>query len=148
MNRCPGIFADMHENFHFITTIHLTARKMKFSIKDFFSKCFFSFLRICSHLLKKYLMENFIFCAVSLRTKSSTNYFWGNILEISLLQVFSNISKVSAFRGTRDERNPYVVFLHRRLRLSIHHITFIMEMAVSHSQQLLILKDIWSMFWI
>ena len=36
---------------------------MKFSMKDFFIKydqiC--SFLRIWSHLLKKYLMENFIF---------------------------------------------------------------------------------------
>ena len=39
---------------------------MKFSIKDFFSKCdeIRSFLRICSHLLKKSVMENFIFCAV------------------------------------------------------------------------------------
>ena len=39
---------------------------MKFSIKDFLSKCdqIRSFLRIWSHLLKKPLMENFIFCAV------------------------------------------------------------------------------------
>ena len=39
---------------------------MKFSIKDFFSKCdqIRSFLRIWSHLLKKSLIENFIFCAV------------------------------------------------------------------------------------
>ena len=39
---------------------------MKFSIKDFFSKCnqIRSFLRIRSHLLKKCLMENLIFCAV------------------------------------------------------------------------------------
>ena len=39
---------------------------MKFSIKDFFSKCdqISSFLRIWSHLLKKFLMENFIFCVV------------------------------------------------------------------------------------
>ena len=45
----------------------LTAQKMKFSIKDFFSKCnqIRSFLRIWSHLLEKSLMENFIFCAVS-----------------------------------------------------------------------------------
>ena len=43
-----------------------TAQKMKFSIKDFFSKCdqIGSFLRIWSHLLKKSLMENFIFWAV------------------------------------------------------------------------------------
>ena len=43
-------------------------RKMKFSIKDFFSKCdqIRSFLRIWSYLLKKFLMENFIFlCSAS-----------------------------------------------------------------------------------
>ena len=45
-----------------------TAQKMMFSIKDFFSKCdqILSFLRIWSHLLKKSLMENLIFCAVAL----------------------------------------------------------------------------------
>ena len=45
---------------------YCTAKKMKFSIMDFFSKCdqISSLLRIWSHLLKKYLMENFIFCAV------------------------------------------------------------------------------------
>ena len=44
----------------------VTAQKMKFSIKDFFSKCdqIRRKLRIWSHLLKKSLMENFIFCAV------------------------------------------------------------------------------------
>ena len=43
-----------------------TAQKMKFSIKDFFSKCdqIRSLLRIWSHLLKKSFVENFIFCAV------------------------------------------------------------------------------------
>ena len=44
-----------------------TAQKMKFSIKDFFSKCDQIRMkrRSWSHLLKKSLMENFIFCAVS-----------------------------------------------------------------------------------
>ena len=39
---------------------------MKFSIKDIFSKCdeTCSLPRIWSHLLKKSLMENFIYCAV------------------------------------------------------------------------------------
>ena len=43
-----------------------TARKMKFSITDFFSKCdqIHSFLRIWSHLLKKSVSKNFIFCVV------------------------------------------------------------------------------------
>ena len=37
-------------------------KKMKFSIKDFFSKC--DQIRIWSHLLKKSLIKNFIFCVV------------------------------------------------------------------------------------
>ena len=39
---------------------------MKFSIKDFFSKCaqIRRKLRIWPHLLKNSLIENFIFCAV------------------------------------------------------------------------------------
>ena len=43
-----------------------TAQKIKFPIKNFSSKCdqIHSFLRICKHLLKKFLTENFIFCAV------------------------------------------------------------------------------------
>ena len=46
--------------------MNYTAQKMKFSIKDFLSKCdqISGFLRIWSHLLKKSLMEKFIFCAV------------------------------------------------------------------------------------
>ena len=45
----------------------LTAQKLKFSIKDFFSKCdkIRRKMRIWSHLLKKSLMENFNFCAVT-----------------------------------------------------------------------------------
>ena len=45
-----------------------TAQKLKFSIKDFLSKCgqIRRKLRICSHLLKKSLMKNLIFWAVSL----------------------------------------------------------------------------------
>ena len=44
-----------------------TAQKMKFSITDFSSKCdqIRRKLRIWSHLLKKSIMENFPFCAVS-----------------------------------------------------------------------------------
>ena len=45
----------------------LNAPKMKFYIKDFFSKCdqIRRKLRILSHLLKKSSMENFNFCAVT-----------------------------------------------------------------------------------
>ena len=42
------------------------AQKMKFSIKDFFSKCnqIYRKLLAWSHLLQKSLIGNFIFCAV------------------------------------------------------------------------------------
>ena len=45
---------------------NLHCTKMKFSIKDFFSKCnqIRRQLWISSHLLKKSLMEDFNFCAV------------------------------------------------------------------------------------
>ena len=46
----------------------ITAQKMKFSIKNFFSKCdqIRRKLQIWSHLLKKSLMENLFFCGVHL----------------------------------------------------------------------------------
>ena len=58
-----------------ISEAYFTALRMKFSIKDFFSKCdqIRSFLRVWSHLLKKSLMENFIFCAV-FRTLSDIHH--------------------------------------------------------------------------
>ena len=53
-------------NYSFYLKI-LTAKKMKFSIKDFFSKSdqIRRKRRIWSNLLKKSLIENFIFCAVT-----------------------------------------------------------------------------------
>ena len=59
---------------------------MKFSIQDFFSKCdqIRCFLRIWSHLLKKYLMENFIFCVQCNLCKN------GLILEVAIIQELVN----------------------------------------------------------
>ena len=53
-----------------------TTQKMKFSIKDLFSKCdqIRSFLRIWSHLLQKSLMENLIFCAVIYAQRRIQNF--------------------------------------------------------------------------
>ena len=69
INHCP---CNIVENGTILFQYHWSSRrsalqkKMKFSIKDFFSKCdqIRSKLQIWSHLLKKSLMENFIFCAV------------------------------------------------------------------------------------
>ena len=45
-----------------------TAQKMKFSIRNFFRKCdqIRSFMQIWSHLLKKFLMGNFIFLCIDI----------------------------------------------------------------------------------
>ena len=50
---------------------HHTAQKMKFSIKDFFSKCdeIPRKMWIWPHLLKKSFMENLFFCTVSFRNE-------------------------------------------------------------------------------
>ena len=58
LQKCLTVFAkNLHHKFS-----SSTAQKIKFSIKDFFSKCdqIHRNLRICFHLLKKSLMENFI----------------------------------------------------------------------------------------
>ena len=63
---------------------------MKSSIKDFASKCnqIRSFLRIWSHLLKKSLMENFIFlCSVCL------NVFQGEFLNLPALAILNTTNE-------------------------------------------------------
>ena len=49
-----------------LASFHITAQIMKFFIKGFFSKCdqIRRKLSIWRNLLKKFLMENFIFCLV------------------------------------------------------------------------------------
>ena len=59
---------------------------MKFSIQDFFSKC--NQIRIRSHLLKKFLMENFIFYAVE---TANLVTFTDEILKGKLHFLFSDL---------------------------------------------------------
>ena len=91
---------------------------MKFFVKDLSSKCnqissFCSFLRIWSHLLKKSLMENFIFCAVLYmrvvfarenifnyeRWSNRSGYFWyqDNIFAKFFLKKYLNKLTVANF---------------------------------------------------
>ena len=64
--RATGYFNVSHLLMYIIGIKDTTEQKMKFPIKNFFSKCdqIRSFLGICLHLLKKSLMESFIFCVV------------------------------------------------------------------------------------
>ena len=62
---------------------------MTFSIKDFFSKCdqIRSFLLIWSHLLKKSLMENFIFfCSISI--------YWLKTYDVEKIQPAANSEQI------------------------------------------------------
>ena len=68
-----------------------TGQKMKFSIKDSFSKCdqIHRFLQIWSHLPKKSLMENFIFCTEKVTTKIVSKRFVKYNFTISIIFPFA-----------------------------------------------------------
>ena len=71
-------------SYHLFYKLTLTAQKIKFFIKDFFSKCHLirRKLRIWSRLLKKSLMKNFIFCAVSTKTGIfEGTFFWSGVFK-------------------------------------------------------------------
>ena len=76
------------------TAWSLTAQKMKFSIKDFCSKCdqIRSFQGIWSHLLEKSLMENFIFCAVLENHFSKCKFKMNRLIAENeqILKIFEN----------------------------------------------------------
>ena len=80
-----------------------TAQKMKFFIKDLLSKCcqIRKKLRIWSHLLKKSLMENFIFCAVKKQRVASS-------LELSLEKSFDR----DVFKDSLKSKD-YILILKR-----------------------------------
>ena len=72
-----------------------TAQKMKFSIKDFFSKRdqIRIFLRIWLHLLKKFLMENFVFlCSVITNDLQSKSHFSWIFCASKLFELRTTIS--------------------------------------------------------
>ena len=70
-----------------------TAQKIKFSIKDFLSKWdqIHGKLRIWFHLLKKSLMENFIFCAVLYwKIWVAENTYFGIFYAVNCDQLWQN----------------------------------------------------------
>ena len=83
-----------------------TAQKMKFSIKDIFSKCdqIRRKLWIWLHLLDKSLMENFIFCAVTAYSFRFSRLFYmifSKTRNSAFLLFFINISRSSKLRKPR-----------------------------------------------
>ena len=64
---------------------------MKFSIKDFYSKCgqTFIFMRIWPHLLKNSLVENVISCAVYRMNEFATNFSYDYLLLCKCMYVYA-----------------------------------------------------------
>ena len=97
---CNVVYLPWIETFQFRGKSFHTAQKMRFSIKDFFSKCeeIRRKLRIWSHLLKKSLIENLIFCAVYrvLPFRIILKMFAGNMLKtvIFIKAIFSDLQVV------------------------------------------------------
>ena len=73
----------------------ITAQKMKFSLKDFFSICdqIRSFLRIWSHLLKRSLMKNFIFLCSECSSKCWLWFFETDSFSYTFVKVYFMFSK-------------------------------------------------------
>ena len=85
---------------------------MKFSIKAFFSNCdqIRSFLRILSHLRKKSIMENFLFCAVMSEFQIHWSFFYKR----------AYILNFSESQGSQQNRcfEPRIIFIKLNLRKS------------------------------
>ena len=95
-----------------------TAQKMKFFIKDFFSKCdqIGRKLRICSYLLKKSLIENFIFCAVL------SIYVLGNAQLIPSVYSFNSLFQFENFEKVKQEflMHPWINTFLRFSKYKLH----------------------------
>ena len=78
---------------------------MKFPIADFFSKCDQIRRKLCiwSHLLKKFAMENFIFCAV-IRLKFAKNQARAKQHPKAELLLFENYSLSSSMLSSTNNR--------------------------------------------
>ena len=77
---------------------------MKFSIKDFFSKCnqIRKNLRIWPHLTKKSLMKNFIFCAVLYHICLMDQEHF-QIYLISFIMTFFPLSEILLFKSSHSD---------------------------------------------
>ena len=93
---------------------------MKFFIKDFFTKCdqICSLLRVCSHLLKKSIKENFSFCVVVLEGDERGCHYWLILCQRSnWFRCFSKCCRILKSIGINLKINTKWV---KTWRLSLH----------------------------
>ena len=88
-----------------ITTPVTIQKKMKIFIKDFFRKLdqILRKLRIWSHLLKKSLLENFIFCAVWVTCHITD--LWADALDQDLFEL-CKYALINVQMGIQNVRQP------------------------------------------
>ena len=121
----------------FSKTPYSTAQKMKFSIKDFFSICerIRRKLRIWSHLLRKSLMENFIFCAVLIHSSIIWKFHYWHCLNNYLSWVFRVINKVKnqrileTFIRTLTYQIIFYIFIPRK-HLIFYNVSHQVDLSV------------------
>ena len=90
-----------------------TAQKMKFSIKDFSSKCdqIRSFLQIWSHLLEKSLLENFIFVQKNIEPVANFSQELGlNILNFESVKIKVTPCQIFLFCDFSRQIFAYCIF--------------------------------------
>ena len=109
--------------------LKLIAQTVKFFIKDFFSKCtqIRSFLRIWSHLLKKSLMGNFIFCAVN-----GMNFKGNEKFHKMCLKDYVFASCHTAWKVSFITKKTFKIS--KLLKISCHHISWIRSRWRSRQQ--------------
>ena len=80
-----------------------TAQKMKLFVKEFFSKYdqIRRKLRIWSHLLKKSLMENFIFCAVLIDSSAQNYHYFTRYIPQNRLTHSDNNNKTKKLKSRK-----------------------------------------------
>ena len=89
---------------HFWSNVtNYTAQKMKFSVKDFFSKCDQIRMkrRIWLNLLKKFLIENFFFCAAP-----HAEFDTKNLLSKNVRDIFRTLTKILTERSWKSRSGP------------------------------------------
>ena len=93
-----------------------TVQKMKYSFKDFFSKCdqICRKLRIWSHLLKKFFTENFIFCVVCY-----WNFNWPSFDIFYINHIVISYNIYGSTFSTKPTEQKY--FLNFKLKKSKRH---------------------------
>ena len=115
-----------------------TAQKMKFSMKNFFSKCdqIRMKLRIWLDLLKNSLMENFIFCAVWDRRKWETYNTRNRFIHKLLKSYLSYDNSLARFYTTSKTAYQKFTFKSDDTFFQVPVLNLLLQETTFHSQSL------------